>query len=131
MRNPFRFFCELATQPLWVSMWVAVLAFANIASVFFWAEPLAKVIFVTFMASSMAMMTLYSYFGFEKILGIGHALWLFLLPGILLQLNHIDGPFFGYLVTLSILLSISLSFDVVDVWKYLHRIEPNYFSPYN
>ena len=120
MRNPFRFFSELLKQPRWVPVWVAVLASGNIVSLCFWSESLAKVIFLTFMASAMAMMALYSYFGFEKILGIGHVLWLFLLPGILLQLVHVDGSFFGYLVTLSVLLAISLGFDVIDVWKYFH-----------
>ncbi len=120
MRNPLLFFSELLKQPRWVAAWVACLALANMASLFFWAESLAKVIFLTFMASAMAMMALYSYFGFEKILGIGHVLWVFLLPGILLQLVHVDGAFFGYLVTLSVLLAISLGFDVIDVWKYFH-----------
>ncbi len=122
MRNPFLFFSDLVKQPLWVSVWVAILALANIASLFFWSAPLAKVIFITFMVSAMTMMALYSYFGFEKILGIGHVFWIFLLPYILLQIAHVDDEFFLYLVTLSALLTISLVFDAIDVWKYFHDI---------
>ena len=122
MRNPFLFFSDLVKQPLWVSVWVAILALANIASLLFWSAPLAKVIFITFMVSAMTIMALYSYFGFEKILGIGHVFWIFLLPYILLQLVHVDGKFFLYLVTLSVLLTISLVFDAIDVWKYFHDI---------
>lgn len=122
MRNPFLFFSDLVKQPLWVSVWVAILALANIASLLFWSAPLAKVIFITFMVSAMTIMALYSYFGFEKILGIGHVFWIFLLPYILLQLVHVDGRFFLYLVTLSVLLTISLVFDAIDVWKYFHDI---------
>jgi hypothetical protein len=125
IRNPFRFFSELLKQPRWVPVWVAILALANMASLFFWAAPLAKVIFLTFMGSAMAMMALYSYFGFEKILGIGHVLWLLLLPYILLQILDVDGTFFVYLVALSILLTVSLVFDVTDVWKYFHRKRPD------
>jgi hypothetical protein len=121
VRNPFLFFSDLAKQPLWVPTWVGILAVANIASLLFWPAPLAKVIFVTFMLSAMTMMALYSYFGFEKILGIGHVFWIFLLPYILLQIVHVDGEFFVYLVTLSVLLIISLVFDAIDVWKYFHE----------
>jgi len=122
MRNPLLFFSELLKQPRWVAIWVACLALTNLASLFFWAEPLAKTIFITFMASAMAMMALYSYFGFEKILGIGHVLWIVLLPFILLQLEHISGAFLLYLVTLSIFLTISLMFDAIDVWKYFQGV---------
>ena len=120
MRNPFLFFRDLLKQPLWVSVWVAILALGNIASLLFWPAPPAKVIFITFMVSAITMMALYSYFGFEKILGVGHVFWIFLLPYIFLQLVHVDGKFFLYLVTLSVLLTISLVFDVIDVWKYFH-----------
>ena len=122
MRNPFLFFSDLAKQSSWVSIWVTILALANIASLVFWPAPLAKLIFITFMLSAMTMMALYSYFGFEKILGIGHVFWIVLLPYILLQIGHVDGGFFVYLVTLSVLLSISLVFDAMDVWKYFYHL---------
>ena len=69
------------------------------------------------MLSAMTMMALYSHFGFAKILGMGHVFWIALLPYILLQIGQVDGGFFVYLVTLAILLSISLVFDAVDVWR--------------
>jgi len=122
MRNPFLFFADLQRQPLWVSVWVAILALANIASLLFWPALIAKVILVTFIVSALAMMAVYSYFGFEKILGIGHVFWVFLLPYILLNLQHTDGGFFLYLVTLSVLLFISLALDAIDVWKYFHNV---------
>jgi len=122
MRNPFLFFSELLKQPRWVSVWVAVLALFNMASLMFWSEPLAKLIFITFMVSAMTMMALYSYFGFEKILGIGHGFWLLLLPYILLQLEHAEHGFFQYLVMLSVLLAVSLFFDVIDVWKFFRKV---------
>ncbi len=122
MRNPFLFFSGLAKQPRWVSVWVAALALLNIASLAYWPILLAKVIFVTFMVSAMLMMALYSYFGFEKILGVGHIFWIVLLPYILLELAHVDDGFFLYLVTLSVFLTVSLVFDAVDVWKYFKKM---------
>ena len=118
MRNPFRFFIELIQQPVWIPVWVLILMIVNVASVGFWDEPLAKVIFVTFMLSAMLMMGLYSRFGFEKILGMGHILWLPLLVYVLMRIPAASDTFKDYLIIWSIFTVISLVFDVVDVWKY-------------
>jgi hypothetical protein len=90
----------------------------HVASVVFWDEALAKVIFVTFMLSAMLMMGLYSRFGFEKILGMGHILWIPLLVYVLMEIPTSRGTFKSYLIILSISMVISLLFDTVDVWKY-------------
>jgi hypothetical protein len=118
MRNPLKFFAELVQQPIWVPVWVLALMIVNVASAGFWNQSLAKVIFAAFMLSSMLMMGLYSRYGFEKILGMGHILWLPLLVYVLMKIPSMSGAFKGYLVTWSILTIISLVFDVVDVWKY-------------
>jgi hypothetical protein len=118
MRNPFRFFVELIQQAVWIPVWVLILMIVNVASVGFWNESLAKVIFVAFMLSAMLMMGLYSRFGFEKILGMGHILWLPLLIYVLMEIPAASGTFKDYLIIWSIFTVISLMFDVVDVWKY-------------
>lgn len=118
MRIPFRFFMELIQQPVWIPVWLLFLMTVNIASVGFWIEPLAKVIFVTFMLSAMLMMGLYSRFGFEKILGIGHILWIPLLVYVLMEIPTARDAFKSYLIILSTSIVISLVFDFFDVWKY-------------
>ncbi len=118
MRNPLRFFVELMQQPIWIPIWLFFLMIINVASLGFWHEPLAKIIFITFMTSAMLMMGLYSRFGFEKILGLGHILWVPLLVYLLMQLPIVEVSFKSYLVVLSISLAISLAFDITDVWKY-------------
>ena len=118
MRNPFLFFRDLLKQPPRVSIWVGVLILANMASLMFWAAPLAKIIFITFIISAASMMALYSVFGFAKILGAAHVFWLYLVPFILLQLEYAGGVFFWYLVVLSLLLTVSLVLDAIDIWKY-------------
>jgi signal transduction histidine kinase len=118
MRNPFKFFVELVQQPVWIPIWVFYLMVINIVSVGFWDEPLAKLIFITFMISAMLMMGLYSRFGFEKILGLGHIVWVPLLVYVLMQLPAVDASFKSYLVVLSVSIAISLAFDIIDVWKY-------------
>jgi hypothetical protein len=105
-------------QPVLVPAWVFILMIVNLVSVVFWDEALAKLIFVTFMLSAILMMGLYSRFGFEKILGLGHILWIPLLVYVLVRLPSIDGSFKSYLITLSITIGISLVFDAIDVWRY-------------
>ena len=118
MRNPFRFFVELIQQPVWIIVWSLFLIIINVASVGFWNEPLAKVIFATLMLSAMLMMGIYSRFGFEKILGMGHILWIPLLVYVLMEIPTARDTFKSYLIILSISIVISLVFDIVDVWKY-------------
>jgi len=118
MRNPFRFFIDLMRQPIWIPVWALMLIIVKVASVGFWDEPLAKVIFVTFVLSVILMMGLYSWFGFKKILGMGHILWIPLLVYVLMEIPTARDTFKDYLIILSISLIISLLFDIVDVWKY-------------
>jgi L-cystine uptake protein TcyP (sodium:dicarboxylate symporter family) len=118
MRNPLGFFTELMRQPMAVVIWVFVLMVVNIASVGFWSEPLARWIFITFMISAMLMMALYSRFGFEKILGLGHILWIPLVGYGFVRLPMASGPFRSYLIVLLLCNGVSLALDIVDVWKY-------------
>lgn len=121
MKNPLGFFSELMQQPVWIPVWVSYLMVINLVSVGFWHEPLAKVIFITFMVSAMLMMALYSRFGFERILGLGHVLWVPLLIYILIHIPAAESGFQFYLVVLAVSIAISLAFDAVDVWKYFTR----------
>jgi len=109
-------------QPPRVSVWVAILALANLASIVFWAAPVAKMIFVTFILSITAMMVLYSFFGFQKFLGIAHVFWIYLVPFIVLQLEYANGIFLAYLSTLVVLLTVSLVLDAIDIWKYFREM---------
>ena len=120
LRNPLNFFVKLMQQPLWIPIWVTVLMAINVASVAFWSEPLARIIFIIFMFSAMLMMGLYSRFGFTKILGMGHVLWLPLLIYVLIEISSKAIPFKSYLIVWSILTAVSLGFDIVDVWKYFN-----------
>ena len=118
MRNPFIFFTELMRQPAWIPVWMFYLMVINLSGMIFWEHMLAKLIVIAFMVSGMLMMGLYSYFGFEKILGFGHILWVPLLFYILMQLSTFQSTFNIYLIVLSVSISISLAFDIADVWKY-------------
>lgn len=118
MRNPLGFFKELLDQPTWIPMWVFLLMTINLVSVAFWHEPLARSILGVFVISAMVMMGLYARFGFEKILGLGHVLWIPLLPVVVLGIPSAERGFQSFLVVWAAATTVSLIFDVVDVWKY-------------
>lgn len=118
MRNPLFFFVELFKQPAWVTVWVFFLMGINLASAIFWDEPAGRLVFITFLVSAFLMLSLYSIFGYEKILGLGHLLWIPLLGYLVLQLPIAQGAFKIYLITLSFSIGVSLIFDFIDVWKY-------------
>lgn len=119
MRNPLGFFKELLHQPAWIPIWVGLLMMINLASVSFWDEPLARWILGVFMASAMLMMGLYARFGFQKILGLGHFLWIPLLPVVLWAIPGAEGGFRTFLVVWAVATTISLVFDIADVWKHI------------
>lgn len=118
-RIPIRFAGDLMKQPTWIPIWVFALMIMNVASLAFWSEPLAKVIFVTFLMSAMLMMGLYAKFGFERILGLGHVFWIPLLVYLLVHLRQAEGGFATYLMVLSVFIGISLLLDIRDVWMFL------------
>jgi len=118
MRNPLGFFKELLQQPTWVAIWVAVLMMINMGSVAYWDEGLARWILGVFMASALLMMGLYARFGFEKILGLGHFLWIPLLPVVVMAIPSAAGGFRTFLMVWAGATTVSLVFDVVDVWKH-------------
>lgn len=119
MRNPLNFFTELFAQPKAVVVWVSYLMVINMASLLFWEIEFSRIIFFTFLASSMLMMFLYSIFGFKKILGLGHILWAPLLAYIILHAMVSTGDFQKYLLVLGSSILISLIFDVIDIYKFL------------
>ncbi len=118
MNNPLHFFTELLKRPIYEVIWVFYMMFINLGAVFFWEEQLAKIIIVIFMISSMLMMGFYSKFGFTRILGLGHILWLPLVFYIGFELQAANDLYLIYLIVLLITISISLVIDSLDVWKY-------------
>ncbi|MBE9047746.1 hypothetical protein IQ255_25670 [Pleurocapsales cyanobacterium LEGE 10410] len=116
--NPFHFFKELLKRPIYEVLWVFYMMAINLYAIAFWDEPLAKTIVIVFMISSMFMMGLYSKFGFTKILGLGHILWIPLVLYIALSLPAASGLYFTYLIVLLGTLSISIVIDMYDVWSY-------------
>ncbi|MBX3120670.1 MAG: hypothetical protein R3B11_17875 [Nitrospira sp.] len=122
MRNPLRFFMELMEQPVWVSLWVLFLMLVNMASLAFWQETVAQLIFMNFLASAMLMMGLYARYGFTKILGLGHFPWIPLLAYVVITIPTAEATFKQYLLFLSVSMAVSLVLDTIDVWSYFRNL---------
>ena len=119
LRNPLMVLSELLRQPRGVAVWVFALMGIKLPGMVFWSEPLALAIVAVFLLSAMLMMGLYAVYGFERILGLGHVLWIPLLVVLLMHLPQAAGAFAGYLIVLVLCIGISLLFDVRDVWNYV------------
>lgn len=118
MRNPLGFFAELLQQPRWVVLWVLFLMLLNGGAAAFRTAPVARLIFLTFMLSAMLMMALYARFGFSKLLGLGHVLWIPLAPWVGWQAQTATGALRIYLMVWCMATAVSLVFDVNDVRKH-------------
>jgi len=116
--NPLHFFKELLQRPIYEVIWVGYMMVLNLFAIQFWDELLAKIIIIVFVASSMLMMGLYSRYGFSKILGLGHILWVPLVIYIAISISGAGGLYLAYLIVLLITLSVSLVIDIHDVWSY-------------
>lgn len=116
--NPLHFFTDLLKRPIYEVIWVFYMMAINLYAIRFWDEPLAKAIVVVFLISSILMMGLYAKFGFTKILGLGHILWIPLVIYIAFSIVGASGSYLSYLIVLSITISISLIIDIYDVWTY-------------
>ena len=118
MNNPLMFMVEVMRQALWIRVWVVYMLIVNAASLLFWEQGLAQLIFYVFLLSASFMLGLYSWFGYERILGLGHVLWIPLLYWLAREYSTVSGDFKLYVTVLMVTNGLSLVFDVADVWRY-------------
>ncbi len=122
MKAFLRFNRGMLGMPLHWQGWLLLLVGANlVAPFFFFAHTEARVV-VAALATSMTLMTmLTARFGFSRILGLGHIVWvpmLFYLWGRLDQVPAQDA--FGvWLRAVIVLDGMSLLLDAADVWRFL------------
>ncbi|GMR13558.1 MAG: hypothetical protein BMS9Abin29_1770 [Gemmatimonadota bacterium] len=112
--------CILRLPTPWI-MWVALLMAANgIVPFFFISTPEAQITLAAIALGAMIQMTLYSRVGFVRLLGVGHAPWLFLVPWLWLRLDAVpaDGMFTSWMLAVIVLNSVSLLIDIADVARY-------------
>ena len=103
-------------------VWIAALMLVNgVVPVFLLPAPEAAVTLATFMLAAVLQMTLFGRFGFVRLLGIGHAPWLVLVPWAWLRLGAlpVGSPIRFWLISLVLLNTGSLLVDGADVVRYI------------
>ena len=117
-----RFNRGLAAMPVGWRLWVLFLGAVNVVPALFFLDHLeGRVVPVVMAASALLMITLTGFFGFTRLLGAGHSLWLGLLPWIISRWSGapIDEPFGLWLRLLVVVNATSLAIDVVDVARFV------------
>ena len=100
-----------------------ILALVNLAGgLYFFATPEGKFAIAAMIGAMMAMQIIFAKYGFVRLVGLGHILfWVpFVAWNIWLLQSRDDAVdnFRIWLMTVSILNSLSLVLDAVDVWRF-------------
>ena len=109
-------------MPLHWQLWLMLLVAANMVAPLFFLHHLESQMVLGTMLASMALMTfLTARFGFTRILGLGHILWVPMLAYLFTRLGDIPttDAFGVWMRALIVLNSLSLVIDAVDVIRYI------------
>ncbi|KCZ87347.1 hypothetical protein [Hyphomonas johnsonii] len=118
------FDAEVATQPQWIQVWLKILVGVLALSVpFSFVRIEARWTLLGLVLGVAGVMSLYSQFGYSRVLGFGHIIpWTPLVAYLLLRRAHwrVRETWAGkWIVTAVSVLLISLAFDYVDVIRWL------------
>ncbi len=109
-------------MPVLWQVWLAVLVATNLVVPMFFLQRLeAQVVLGTFLASFALMTFLTGRFGFTRIVGLGHILWVPMFAFLVMRLGDIPAnDAFGIWIRAVIVLNgISLAIDAIDVIRYV------------
>lgn len=117
----YSFMSKIMKFPLPVRVWVILLIAINMSSLFFLEYLEARVVLGVFLAGGTFMSLMDYKMGFVRLLGLGHSLWLGMLPWLFFRLEHLteDTVVWNWILVLIIINTVSLVIDVVDVVRYV------------
>ena len=122
MRAFIKFNKGMLRMPVQWQLWLLALITLNLVVPVFFVDRLeARVVVITLLASVTLTTALTARFGFTRILGAGHVLWIPMLYFLWTRLGVIPaGDVFGVWIRALIALNvISLAFDGIDVIRYV------------
>jgi hypothetical protein len=117
-----RFMLGMWKTPVAVRLWLALLIGTNMfGPLVFIGRLEAQVALATAMLGAMLMAVITARTGFSRLLGLGHAPFVPMLAfvGWRLATTPIDGTYRTWLIALLVVNAISLTFDTVDVIRWL------------
>jgi hypothetical protein len=102
----------------WVAVMMMLNAFLPLALL---SHVEARVVLGVFVVSAMGMMALFHVFGFTRITGLGHTLWVVLVPWLISRLDLSDGitPFQAWMLATVAVNGVSVVIDAWDVVRYV------------
>ena len=121
MSSISKFMTGMLRMPTWVKLWLLALMTVNMVIPLFYFDHLeAQIVLITFLASFILQVILTGRFGFTRILGLGHVLWI---PMVLYLISRIGlyaatDPYGLWMRSVIIMNSISLVIDCIDVVLY-------------
>ncbi len=121
MKAFIKFNKGMLKMPLHWQLWLMLMLTANVVTpLFFLHHVEALVVLGTILASVTLMTLLTARFGFTRIVGLGHILWIPMLAFLFTRLGDIPASdAFGiWIRALFVLNGISLVIDAVDVIRY-------------
>ncbi len=111
----------MSMRKYWL-VWIGLLVAANVAApTYFIASLEAQVVLAAVIVGAVIQMAIFRAKGFVRLLGMGHILWVPMLPWLWTRLDQIalEGPFAYWLLSVMVLNSLSLIVDVTDVLRYI------------
>ena len=121
MRVMIDFFRSMLGLPMPWPLWIMGLMAVNGAfPLLYLGTPEARVVLVAMMLGAMTQMAIFGKKGFVRLLGVGHFLWLFMLPWLGMRLGDAPaGLFRNWILAVLVLNGISVVIDATDVVRYL------------
>ncbi len=109
-------------MPILWRLWLMLLMAVNLIVPFFFLDRIeAWVVLVAMIVSATVMMAMTGKFGFTRILGLGHVLWIPLVFYLWTRLGQHapDEPFGIWIRFLMVVNTVSVVIDVIDVTRYV------------
>lgn len=101
--------------------WVGALLAANLVAPLFFLETIeARLVLAALFIGAAIQMIIFKRKGWVRLLGLGHILWLAMVPWLVMRLDWaaLDTPFSQWMLAVITLNAASLVIDIVDVFRY-------------
>jgi hypothetical protein len=112
-------------------LWLIALAAVNMTSLYFIDSTEARVVFGVFVISMIIMTGIYYRWGFVRMLGLGHILWIPMVLWLLTRLYQtlpLNSTLEYWLLMVIVINTISLLIDAVDVIRYIKGERSPYYK---
>lgn len=121
MKSMMKFMGTMMRLPMPWPVWIMGLMVVNGAwPLLFLGSLEARVVLGAMMFGAMVQSSLFSRLGFVRLLGVGHVLWLAMVPWLWLRADQAATPGMrNWMMAVVVMNGISLVIDVIDVARYM------------